>query len=67
MSRLAQLKLVTSPTHLYKKLDDFGEGYDKQVKEMVESNMKWFAEKFAMERETEPRPIPWIQVRHRQC
>jgi hypothetical protein len=56
MSRLAPLRLVTSPTHLYKKLDEFGEGYDLQVKEMVESDTKWFAEKIAMEKETEPRP-----------
>ena len=56
MSRLAPLRLVTSPTHLYKKLDEFGEGYDQQVKEMVESDTKWFTEKIAMERETEPRP-----------
>ena len=32
MSRLAPLQLVISPTHFYKKLDEFGQGYDKQVK-----------------------------------
>ena len=56
MSRLAPLRLVTSPTHLYKKLDEFGEGYDKQVKEMVENDKKWLAEKNALEREADSRP-----------
>jgi hypothetical protein len=41
--------------HLYKKLDEFGKGYDQQVKEMVEKDTKWIVEKAVLERETEPR------------
>ncbi|CAB3986254.1 Hypothetical predicted protein [Paramuricea clavata] len=44
MSRFAPLLLVTSPTHLYKKLEEFGKGYDKAAKEMVQTDRKWFAE-----------------------
>ena len=54
MSRLAHLRLVTSPTHLYKKLDEFGEGYEKQVKEMVENDRKWLAEKNSLGRDSRP-------------
>ena len=54
MSNLAPLRLVTSPTHLYKKLDEFGEGYDKQVKEMVENDRKWLAEKNSLGRDSRP-------------
>lgn len=43
MSRLAPLRLVTSPTHLYKKLDEFGKGYNDAVKDMVQADCKWFA------------------------
>jgi hypothetical protein len=46
---------VTSATHLYKKLDEFGKEYDQQVKEMVEKDTKWIVEKAVLERETEPR------------
>jgi hypothetical protein len=53
MSRLATLR---SPTHIYKKLDEFEAGYDLQVNEMVESDTEWFAEKIAMEKEIESRP-----------
>ena len=49
MSRFATLRLVTSPTHLYKKLDEFGQGYNDSVKEMVETDAKWFAVKVAKE------------------
>jgi hypothetical protein len=35
MSRLAKLRLVTSPNHLYKKLEEFGADHDSKVKEMV--------------------------------
>ena len=44
MSKFAPLRLVTSPTHLYKKLEEFGKGYDDAVKEMVQTDCKWFAE-----------------------
>ena len=50
MSRFAPLRLVTSPTHLYKKLDEFGEGYDQQVKDMVTKDTKWIAEKSILEK-----------------
>lgn len=57
MSRLAPLRLVTSPTHLYKKLEEFGKDYDNPVKEMVETDEKWFAEKVAKENNSSEEPI----------
>ena len=45
MSRLAPLQLVTSPTHFYKKLDEFGQGYDKQVKKNGRKDKKLLAER----------------------
>jgi hypothetical protein len=35
--------LVTSPNHLYKKLEEFGENHDANVKEMVEQDSKYLA------------------------
>ena len=50
------LQLVTPPTHLYKKLDEFGQGYDKQIKKNGRKDKKLLAEKNALERETDFRP-----------
>ena len=43
MSRFAKLRLVTSPNHLYKKLEEYGADHDSVVKEMVDNDGKWLA------------------------
>ena len=43
MSRFAKLRLVTSPNHLYKKLEKYGADHDPVVKEMVDNDGKWLA------------------------
>jgi hypothetical protein len=71
MSRFAPLRLVTSPTHLYKKLEEFGKGYDNAVKEMVQTDCKWFAEVINKEQyssqeevstSTIPKPSPGFKL-----
>ena len=41
MERFAPLQLVTSPTHLYKKLEEFGKDFDANIKHIVEENSNW--------------------------
>ena len=36
MSCFAKLRLVTSPNHLYKKLEEYGADHDSVVKKMVD-------------------------------
>ena len=81
MSKFAPLRLVTSPTHLYKKLEEFGKGYDDAVKEMVQTDCKWFAEVVNKEQDssqeevsasTTSKPSPGFKltignVDYRQC
>ena len=43
MSRLSELKLVTSPNHLYKKLEEFGVNHNFEVKKMIDNDAKWLA------------------------
>lgn len=43
MSCFAKLRLVTSPNHLYKKLEEYGADHDSVVKEMVDNDGKWLA------------------------
>ena len=40
MSRFAKLRLVTSPNHLYKKLEEYGADHDEDIKEMVKLDKK---------------------------
>lgn len=40
LSRFAPLRLVTSPTQLYKRLEEFGKGYDDVIKDMVNTDSK---------------------------
>ena len=42
-SRFAKLRLVTSPNHLYKKLEEYGADHDAVVKEMVGNDCKRLA------------------------
>jgi hypothetical protein len=71
MSKFAPLRLVTSPTHLYKKLEEFGKGYDDAAKEMVQTDCKWFAEVINKEQDssqeevstsTTPKPSPGFKL-----
>jgi hypothetical protein len=41
MPRFSKLRLVTSPNHLYKKLEEYGADHDEIVKAMVENDAKW--------------------------
>ena len=43
MSRFSKLRLVTSPNHLYKNLEEYGAGHDAVIKEMVNQDSKWLA------------------------
>ena len=43
MSRFAKLRLVISPNHLYKKVEEYGADHDAVVKEMVDNDGKWLA------------------------
>ena len=41
MSRFSKLRLVTSPNHLYKKLEEYGVDHDEIIKSMVKNDAKW--------------------------
>lgn len=56
MSRLAKLRLVTSPNHLYKKLEEFGADHDSKVKEMVNNDSTWLGSKKGEKTTTDVKP-----------
>ena len=45
MARFKVLRLVVSHVHLYKKLEEFGKGFDSSVKSVVEQDKRWLAAK----------------------
>ena len=44
MARFAPLRLVTSSTHLYKKREEFGKDFDRNINNIVEQNCTWLGE-----------------------